>query len=371
VILSRYLTREVLGSLLAVTFILLLIFLSNQLVRYLGYAAVGKLAPNILLQLLGFEVPYLLALLLPLGLYLGIILTYGRLHTDNEMSVMLSCGLSEKRLMKITGVLTGAITLILIILTLVINPWIASKKQVALAEGMSTENVLANLMPGRFQVTSNGKRVVYVEKISRENKTADKLFFADQMKPSSSEAAPAVWAVVSAEKGYQSVDKPTDQHFLVAESGYRYEGVPGQDDYKIIQFKKYAVKIPDVTMGALHHHETEALPTTKLLQEYYDPYNAAEFQWRLSIPISAFLLALLAVPLSHVKPRQGRYSALLPAVLMYVLYVNFLFVARNWVEQKSLSLSIGLWGVHIFFLCIVVGVLSYQSTTIKKLLRRI
>lgn len=364
-ILSRYLTKEVLNSLLAVTLILLLILLSNQLVRYLGYAAAGKLAPNLLLRILGFEIPYLLALLLPLGLYLGIILAYGRLYTDNEMSVMQACGMSDKRLLSITSVVTGSVTLLLIVLTLWINPWIATVKRKALTEGMSTENVLANLMPGRFQVTSDGKRVVYVENISREDKTADKLFFADQSKTSQQ------WAIISAEKGYQAIDKNNNQHFLVAESGYRYEGVPGQDDYKIIQFKKYAVKIPDISLGALHHHETESIPTSTLIKHYTDTYNAAELQWRLSIPISAFLLALLAIPLSYVKPRQGRYSTLLPAILLYVLYINLLFVTRNWVEQKSLSVWIGLWGVHFLFFGIVLSVLGLQSTKLKQLWGRI
>ena len=87
-IISRYLLKEVLASLLAVTIVLLLIFLSNQLVRYLSYAASGKIAAHLVVQLMGFEIPYLLALLLPLGLYLGIILAFGRLYADSEMAVL-------------------------------------------------------------------------------------------------------------------------------------------------------------------------------------------------------------------------------------------------------------------------------------------
>ena len=69
-IISRYLLKEVCITLLVVTFVLLLVFLSQELVRYLNYIAAGKLAVNMLLRLLGFEIPYLLALLLPLVLHL-------------------------------------------------------------------------------------------------------------------------------------------------------------------------------------------------------------------------------------------------------------------------------------------------------------
>ena len=369
-ILSRYLTREVLGSLLAVTFILLLIFLSNQLVRYLSYAAVGKLSPNILFQLLGFEIPYLLSLLLPLGLYLGIILAYGRLHAENEMSVMQACGLSQGRLVLITSYLTLFVTLVILALTFWVNPSIAVNKERVLTEAMSVENVLANLMPGRFQVTSDGRRVVYVENISRNHKVADNLFFADQVKPPVQQNTASVWSVVSAAKGYQETNKETKQHFLVAEDGYRYEGVPGQNDYKIIQFKKYAVVIPEVQVATIHRH-TEAISTWALWEKDQDAYNAAELQWRISIPLSAFLLALLAIQLSHVQPRQGRYSTLFPAILIYVLYVNLLFVARNWIEQKTISPYLGMWWVHGAFILIVLGILFYRSTVVKQWMRRI
>lgn len=368
-ILSRYLMREVFGSLLAVTFVLLLIFLSQQLVRYLSYAASGKLAANMLLQLLGFEIPYLLALLLPLGLYLGIILAYGRLYTDNEMSVMQSCGLSQRRLMVITGGFTLVITLIVLLLTLWINPLIAEKKVSALTASTSTANIMANLMPGRFQVSNDGRRVVYVERISHKHKIADNVFFADQAKTSAETEASSPWSVVSAARGYQAKDKISHRHFLVAENGYRYEGRPGQNDYKIIQFGKYAVQNPGLT-SASKHHETENIPTIKLWGERSDPSYAAELQWRISIPLSAFLLSLLAIPFSHVRPRQGRYSVLLPAILLYIVYVNLLFVARNWLEQATIPTYLGLWWVHLVFLGVFLIVLLFRSTYFRKLMRR-
>ena len=100
VIIHRYLSREVTASLLVVITVLLLAFLSQQVVRYLNYVAVGKIPTNVLLELISFEVPYLLSLLLPLALYLGIILAYGRLYADNEMAILQLCGFNQNRLVR-------------------------------------------------------------------------------------------------------------------------------------------------------------------------------------------------------------------------------------------------------------------------------
>ncbi len=351
-IISRYLIKEIFQTLLAVTFVLLLVFISQQLVRYLSYAASGKIAANILFKIVGFEIPNLLALLLPLGLFVGIILAYGRLYADNELRVLHACGLSIKRLVTITSSLAALVTLVVGILMLSVNPMIAANKQKILASG-SADNLLDTLMPGRFQVTSDGKRVAYVEKISRNRKEADNIFIAEQEK-NGVDLTGTPWIVLSAKNGYQTIEPETKEPFIVATNGYRYAGTPGQNDYRIIQFQKYGIRAPDPALNTQRQID-EAIPTNQLIQHYRNPEHASELQWRLAIPFSAFLLALLAIPLSQVKPRQGRYAMLLPAILIYVVYMNLLFAGRNLIEQKMVSTLMGLWWVHLLALVFIVG----------------
>jgi lipopolysaccharide export system permease protein len=343
-IISRYLIKEVLTTLLAVTFVLMLIFLSNQLVRYLSYAASGKIAANILWQLLGFEIPALLGLLLPLGMYLGIILAYGKLYADSELRVLHACGFGMSSLIKKTSILAFFMVLIISLLMLVINPLIAQQKARVLQRSASGNAIVDTLIPGRFQVSSDGLRVVYVEKMSRNRRQANNIFIAIQGKSVVGEENDP-WEVLSATKGFQITDHASEQQFFVATDGYRYTGRPGMNNYKIMQFKKYAVRTPaPITVTA--HEEQEAVPTLTLLTTHNNPEYTAEFQWRLAIPISALLLALLAVPLSQVKPREGRYS--------------MLFVARNLLEQKIFPLWLGMWWVHITFLIFIMVLLGRQ-----------
>lgn len=351
------------------TFFLLLIFLSNRLVQYLGYAAVGKLPANILMQLMGFEISYLLALLLPLGLYLGIIVAYGRLYADSELRVLHACGLSLGKLISLTSLLAFFVTLIVLILTLWVNPWIAAEKEKLIAHSLSLDNVLNNLLPGRFQVSSDGKRVLYVEHIDRKRGQAKNIFIADQGKQSADDNSSA-WTVVSATSGTQTKDPITQDRFMVANDGYRYEGMPGQNDFKIIHFKKYAVRIPSMVVTT-NRPSQDTITTAELWKDYQNPEKAAEFQWRMSIPISVLLLGLLAIPLSKIKPRHGRYSQVVPALLIYVVYINMLFVARTWVEQKYIPISLGIWGVHLIVLFFILLFVFIQSgRKIKKFVRR-
>ena len=363
-IISRYLTKEVSLVSFAVTLVLLLIFLSNQLVRYLKYAANGKIAASILTQLMGFEIPFLLALILPLGLFLGILFTYSRLYADNELRVMQSSGLSMGKLTFITSGLGMFLTLIVTILMLWINPYIALKKNQLIAKSASTENILDTLIPGRFQVSPDDKKVLYVESFSRNRKEAQNIFIAQQ-KESSTRNAQTEWSVLSANKGAQMRDPESKQPYVVAIDGYRYEGMPGENAYKIIHFEKYAVRIGEQSLGITRTPQ-EVLSTPHLLRVYkQNNKNAAELQWRISVPLSVMILTLLAIPLSYIRPRQGRYAYIFPGLLLYVIYMNLLFLTRDWITRGALSPDIGMWWVHGVMLGITVLAFLFQFDKIN------
>jgi len=346
-IIDRYLIKEVAQTLFAVTVILLLIFLSQQLVHYLSYAVSGKISPQILLQIVGFLLPWLLGFLLPLALYFAILLTYSRLYADNELRVMHASGLTVLRLFGLTSIFAVLVALAAMVLMLWVNPLIAYGRQQALMN-QSVGALIDTVMPGQFKVLQNGRRVIYVEKINHIKRQASNVFMAEK-NPT------AGWMVSSADKAY-SVEK-NDQQWLVAPNGYRYKGVPGEKNYQIVKFGSYHVLVPDLT-SFTRPRITESIPTSELLHSYSNPTYAAEFQWRCSIPISVMLLALLAVIFSRVAPRRGRYAMLLPGILVYIIYMNLLFLARHFVEQKTISIDLGLWWVHGgFFVILIFGMM--------------
>jgi lipopolysaccharide export system permease protein len=212
-------------------------------------------------------------------------------------------------------------------------------------------------------VSADGSHVMYVEKLSRDRERAQTVFLAEE-KNDATDATQHAWMLVFADQGYQTKDKHSKDQFFVTADGYRYEGSPGQNDYKIIQFKKYAVRIKQPDSHVVHQ-EDETLSMSQLWDDYDNPKRAAELQWRISMGIMTFLLALLAVPFSVVRPRQGRYIILLPAILVYVMYMELLFMARHWVEQEMAPTSIGLWWVHAVMLVIVGFLLLFTSKKMR------
>jgi lipopolysaccharide export system permease protein len=359
VIISRYLTKEVMNTLIGVTFVLLLVFLCQQTVRYLNYVAVGKIPTNVLIELISFEAPYILSFLLPLGLYLGILLTYGRLYADNEMAILQLYGYGQHRLLRLTMLIAVVVAVVVFVLMAWINPFISAKRQQVMASDEATVHLVQTLSPGRFQASPDGRHVMYVEKLSRDRQRAQNVFLAQAKKTEIEQGEQNAWMLVLANSGYQVQDMQSKDQFFVTEDGYRYEGVPGQNDYKIIQFKKYSVRIPE-SEARVRHEENETLSMSQLWQDYGSPKRAAELQWRYSLAITTFFLAILAVPLSANRPRQNRYLTLIPAVLIYVIYIDLLYIARHWVEQGSVSIAIGMWWVHGLMMLLVLVVMLFN-----------
>ncbi len=352
-ILARYLTREVMVTLSTVMAALLLVFLSQQVVRYLNYVAVGKIPVNILFTLVGFEIPYLAALLLPLALYLGVLMAFGRAYADREMVVMNLSGYGKRHLFQLISIFSLGVAIVVLFLMLWVNPVISTERQQLLEGQGEASHLLQTLMPGRFQASADGRQVIYAEQLSRDHQHAENVFIA-RADSQASDTSQANFTIVRARQGHQLWDEMTHSLFFVTTHGYRYDGSPGRNDYRLIQFQKYAVRIPDERVQ-ISHLADEAMTSAALWQHYQDPKRAAELQWRLSIGFSALFLGLLAIPLSMMQVKYGRYQMLLPSILIYVIYINLLFVARRWLEQGKVPVGVGMWWVHALMLVLLMG----------------
>ncbi|OGT05920.1 MAG: LPS export ABC transporter permease LptF [Gammaproteobacteria bacterium GWE2_37_16] len=344
-IISRYLSKEIGSVLLGTTFLLFVIFLCNQLLSYMRAAAIGHLSLKAVLLLVSLQMPVLLTLLLPLSLFIGILLAYGRLYAESEMVVLFSCGVSIRALFRI--VLTFAF--FVMILVAVLSLWIAPKM-----EAYSTNIVAANkgealdlLIPGRFSPVADGNWVFYVDEINKESKKMNWVFAAQKPERSAVAGAKKTWGVVFSQGGYQKYDEYGNK-FIVLTNGNRYIGLPGRKDYQITKFGEYGVRL-DSGQKNLHFGEN-ALTTKTLWQGRFNPAYVAELNWRISFPIAVFILSLFAVPLSKVNPRYGRYFSLLPGVFCYALYFNLMFLGRVWLIKGSVPLWFGMWWVHVLML---------------------
>jgi lipopolysaccharide export system permease protein len=364
-IVFRYLSREVLVTLSAVSAVLLVIIMSGRFIKYLAQAASGALDPGVLFQIMGYRLPGFLQLILPLGLFLGILLAYGRLYLESEMTVLSATGMSPGRLLAITMIPATVVALLVAWLSFSLAPQGATR----FAQLINQQDALTEfdtLVPGRFQMLRDGTRVTYTEQLSEDRVNLGGVFISEKRASGDGKKDRGI-SVLVADKGRQDVD-PNGNRYLILENGYRYDGNPGQPDYRVIKYDTYGVMLPKPEVSE-DISEREAIPTATLFGSTV-LRDRAELQWRLSLPLLVFVVTLMAVPLSRVNPRQGRFLKLLPAILLYMAYLTVLISVRSALEKGRLPIGLGLWWVHGLFLAIGVGLMAWQPLRLARAQRR-
>jgi lipopolysaccharide export system permease protein len=347
-IVFRYLAREVLLTTLAVTAVLLLIITSTHLIGYLADAASGEIATSVVLSLVFNRIPLFLELLLPLGFFLGILLAYGRLYLDSEMVVLKACGTGSWRLIAFTYGPALLISVCVAFVSLYLTPTgMYEAKRIVAEQRARTE--LDMLVPGTFQTQASKNQVTYTRNIDQAG-MLEELFVSGVDKSGSP-------YLLIAKEGEQRFLE-TNGRFLVFKEGYRYDfndqGVLDQE----LAYGEYAVQLPEPKLTAPIRH-LDAIPTLELFGSDR-PDLVSRLHWRTSLPFLPLVLVFLAVQLARTSPRQGRYAKLIPAIILYQVYVGSLTAARSVVEQGAQS-GLLIWFVHFVALAVGVSMVLFEG----------
>ncbi|WP_188150610.1 LPS export ABC transporter permease LptF [Teredinibacter waterburyi] len=348
-IIFRYLAREVLSSMLAVSLVLLMIILSARFVNYLAEAATGKLDAGVLVTLLVLRLPAYLELILPLGLFIGILFAYGRLYLDSEMTVLSACGMSDGRLVSYTMASSFVVALLVGVFSLYLGPEGVRASESLLAEQRNRTD-FETLKPARFHSLEKGAGTTYAASISDDKKQLRDVFMA-RVAPYIDDEAGAPnndVAVLTAKSGETVIEASTGRKFLLLKDGRRYIGNPGEQNYRVVEFESYSQILPQPDYSIKQKRLTDGLTTQKLFQAK-SPEAKAALQWRFSMPVLVLVVGFLAVPLSRTQPRQGRYAKMLPAIILYMLYLVCINAARGTIEEGTAPVPGILWLVHLAF----------------------
>ncbi|RMG57070.1 MAG: LPS export ABC transporter permease LptF [Gammaproteobacteria bacterium] len=334
-VVDRYLASEVWHGFLGVTFVLLLIIVGNLFVRLLGEASEGRIPEDLIAPLLVLVSFKGLVLLLPVGLFIGIMLSLGRLYNDSEMTALRAAGIGYGRILRPVLVLAALVAMVLLLMVAEVVPRVVAVSDEMKAVAANRLDILG-ITPGRFVIDKSGGRVIYAREITHDGKELRGLFI------SYPQAGQDV--IITARRASRYRDPETGLRYLLLEEGERYEGSPDQGAMRRVQFRRHGILLPEMNPGL----GKPTLDTRRMSELFGSSDHAiqAELQWRLGFPLSALLLALVAVPLSHVRPRQGRYSRMAVAIVVYGLYANLLVIAKTWVARGELSPWVGTWWVH-------------------------
>ncbi|UTW46250.1 LPS export ABC transporter permease LptF [bacterium SCSIO 12696] len=363
-IIFRYLLRQLLGSTVAVCFVLLLVFMSSRFVKYLRDAALGKYDSEVLFALMGYRLPEFLELLLPLSFFLSILLVYGRLYLDSEMTVLSCCGVSRNQVLRYTMVSSLVVASVVGLMSIHLTPS-GIAKSTALERAQQQRAELDAMPAKRFQKLQAGSGVAYAEEVGSGQ--LDDVFYTESVANTEGGSGQVL---VLAKRGYQKRSENLKDNFLVLEDGYRIEGNPGEALFRITYFTEFGKRLAQTKDDdwRIQKMQKEALSTPELAASS-DPQYTALFHRRLSWPVMVLILTIAAIPLSKTNPRQGRYMKLLPAILLFVVYWQAVDAGASKVAESALNPYAGIWGVHLFFLLLAM-VIFYWDRLRDKVTRK-
>lgn len=348
---ERYLLREIVQTWLAVTGVLVAILLANQLSRVLGQAADNQYGRHVVVKLIALGAVMNLSVIVPVGLLLAVVLTLGRLYHDSEIAALQACGYGPRRVLLPVAAFSAVIAVGLAWLTFVQVPQADHEVQL-LRQSAIKQAQFGQLDAGRFRAFSGGDIVFYAEHVDAAGVLHN--VFVQRQIGERIEVALANSATYS-----QGADDGS--HLVTLFDGRRYEGVPGHADFRLIEFREHGIPISTPqTVGSIDDPDTK--PTLQLLGSM-KPSDIAQLQIRGSAPIMAMLLTLIAVPLSRLQPRQGRYARVGIAIVGYFLYSNLLSVAKVWLEKGDLPPSVGVWWVHLLALALGLYLVRREAAT--------
>lgn len=356
-IIDRYLVRQVAMPSFLVSAVLMIIFVGYSLSRFLTKADTGLLDTGEVALLTLLKVLIALEVLLPIGLFFGLMLGLGKLHSDSEIVAMQASGMSEFRMVRPVVSLAIPLALVIATMSVFVRPWAYAQTYETLAIAEASADI-DRIKAGQFYLTretalsrqtalsreENGhggdrERAIFIEKISQDQ-ALERIFIRTRIGNE--------LQIVSSQTGVFTERPRAAYHKLELNHARIFKRVDDGPDL--------FARIDHFTMNIANEQPEPAAYKAKSmgspqLMRSLDPVDQAEYQWRVSTPVSTLLLALLAVPLSRSKPRHGRYAKLLLALVIYAAYFNLIGISRTWVEQQATT---SIWWTPLLLALVVV-----------------
>jgi len=331
---ERAITREMVASAGMAFAALAAIFVVVLLVRTLGKAAMGDVAGAAVLPLLGFGFLRFLPVLLSLSLFIGVFMSLSRLWRDSEAVIWMNGGVGPLGWARPVLWFSLPVVVIITLVSLEGIPW-SARKQAEFEQSLETRDRVSTLTPGVFSEDRQSQRVVFVETLDEDRQHVGNVFIHSRERG-------RMGVTVASQGNVKTV--VNGDTFLFLERGKRYEGLPGEADFWMVAYDRYAVRIPPQAVIE-RGPSPRMLPVAQLFKNPV-PRNMGEWVWRIGYPLIALILCLLAVPLSYVNPRAGRSLNVVFAILVYVAYNNLVGLSEGWVSRAMMSAGESMLLVH-------------------------
>ena len=349
-IINRAFIREVVTTAIAVTIIIITIFLVVRVMGFLSQAAEGLIPVEAVFILVALKMTAYLDVMIPLMFYIALLMVFARWYRDNEIAVLASAGVGITSFFKPVAVIAVCVTATVALFAFYLTPQALAKGFTIEAEYRNSSEV-SGVVPGQFVETREGSGVYYVESFNRDKNYYENVFV---YKNSFNREGVVVSAI-----GYRTLDPDSGHQFLVLKNGTRYEGTPGTPSYRVIDFETYALRMEPIDRTEIHL-PVKALPNAEIAYAE-NPLLRGEWYWRVAKVIVFPVLTLFALGLSFVNGRGGRATGMIAAFVIYLVYTNVLGYMIAIVKNEGFVSSTPVWLVHILFFLLSLVILYRRN----------
>ncbi len=352
-------TRSELAKSFGVTLVVILtIVLTSTLIRTLGQAAGGNVAPQDVVLLMGYATISHLATMLILSLFVAVVITLGRLYRESEMTIWFASGIPLSRFVRPVLRMAWPVLLAVVVLELVVWPW-GNQNSTELRDRYQKRSDLSRVAPGQFQSSRDGSRVFFIERDGDNAATGRNVFILANQNDRES--------VTTSARG--RLEMEGDERFLVLDHGQRNETQLKTGEKSLARFEQYKVLTDTQVLANANQLPPKAMATLDLLRAP-TPKNQGELAWRVGMILGGVNMALLGVGLAASNPRRASNWNLLFALLAFVVYFNLINLSQSWVGNGRVSLPRALVAVHGSALFLALAVIWLRDNGNRFCLRR-
>jgi len=172
--------RKELGRSFGATLVVLItVVMTMMLIRTLGQATKGTVSPSDVMLVMGFTVLGQMSTILTLSLFVAVVGTLSRMYRDSEMAIWFASGQGLASQLKPILRFAWPIVVTIAVLGLLVWPW--SNQQIQeLRSQFEQRSDIDRIAPGEFQESSDGTRVIFIDKDSVSDESASNIFLVEQ-----------------------------------------------------------------------------------------------------------------------------------------------------------------------------------------------
>ncbi|MFH1621522.1 MAG: LPS export ABC transporter permease LptF [Candidatus Omnitrophota bacterium] len=349
-IVHNYLLKEFFAAFVLALLILTFVTILGNIVYLVGLIMTKGIPASIILRLFLYTLPYSLQFILPIAIMAGLLLSLGRLSSDNEIISIQASGMSTFKLITPFLILGIIFSLFSILLhdRIIPNAHLQRRK---IMKDIGSKNPTAALEPGIF-IDSFEKYIIFVYEINGNRFRNIRIY-----EPQGEDKPPRT---IIAKHGEFIVVPEKNILKLKLVDGTSDEINPNNpNNFYKMNFHTYFMTLDFAKNQS--NLEINKKPKDMSLRELWieiqklrnlsidDDPLAAEFHQKIAMSFSSMVFFLLGVPLGVITRRREKAANIALAFLIVGVYFILTLCVESLSKHGSIAPSSGMWIPNIIF----------------------